>query len=59
MGLSNSNGAAVHGVILCVLAAANWAISVIAQKPALAHASARQVTTGGGTRREPQDTEPR
>ncbi|MFC9999418.1 EamA family transporter [Nocardia sp. NPDC127526] len=105
MGLSNANGAAtVLGVILCVLAAASRAISVIAQKPALAHASALQVTTAGrmgvttyavpalvilmswlalgevpgplalaggllclagvavarsGTRREPQDTEPR
>ncbi|MEC3952689.1 DMT family transporter [Nocardia sp. CDC153] len=49
VGLSNSNGgsAAALGVILCVLAAVCWAISVIVQKPALAHASALQMTTGG------------
>ncbi|WP_406229295.1 DMT family transporter [Nocardia sp. NBC_01009] len=49
VGLSNSGGgrSAVLGVILCLTAAATWAISVVAQKPALAHASALQVTTGG------------
>ncbi|MEU4311307.1 DMT family transporter [Nocardia sp. NPDC024068] len=48
VGLSSSDGAAtVLGVVLCVIAAAAWAISAIVQKPALAHASALQVTTGG------------
>ncbi|MFD0361334.1 DMT family transporter [Nocardia sp. GCM10030253] len=49
VGLSNSGGGgnAVLGVILCLTAAATWAVSVVAQKPALAHASALQVTTGG------------
>ncbi|MFI6169256.1 DMT family transporter [Nocardia sp. NPDC051052] len=49
VGLSNSNGgsAAVLGVILCLTAALAWAVAVVAQKPALAHASALQVTTGG------------
>ncbi|MFI9509741.1 DMT family transporter [Nocardia sp. NPDC052566] len=49
VGLSNSGGgnAAVLGVVLCLIAAATWAISVVAQKPALAHASALQVTTCG------------
>ncbi|WP_109528270.1 MULTISPECIES: DMT family transporter [Nocardia] len=49
VGLSNSGGGggAVLGVALCATAAATWAISVVVQKPALAHASALQVTTGG------------
>ncbi|MGW0180199.1 DMT family transporter [Nocardia sp. NPDC003345] len=48
VGLAGSDGAAtVLGVVLCVVAAAAWAISAIVQKPALAHASALQVTTGG------------
>lgn len=49
VGLSNSGGggSAVLGVLLCLTAAATWAISVVAQKPALVHASALQVTTGG------------
>lgn len=49
VGFSNSgdSGAAALGVVLCVIAAASWAIAVVAQKPALAHASALQVTTGG------------
>ncbi|MFI9400623.1 DMT family transporter [Nocardia sp. NPDC052316] len=49
VGLSNSGGgsAAALGVVLCITAAAAWAVAVVAQKPALAHASALQVTTGG------------
>ncbi|MET7769562.1 DMT family transporter [Nocardia sp. NPDC005366] len=49
VGLSNSGGggSAILGVLLCLTAAATWAISVVAQKPALAHASALQMTTGG------------
>ncbi|MBP2190493.1 DMT family transporter [Nocardia goodfellowii] len=49
IGLSNSGGGSsgALGVLLCVLAATSWAISAIAQKPALAHASALQVTTFG------------
>ncbi|WP_280409994.1 DMT family transporter [Nocardia brasiliensis] len=49
VGLSNSDAgsSAVLGVVLCLTAAAAWAVAVVAQKPALAHASALQVTTGG------------
>lgn len=48
VGLSSSAGAAtVLGVALCVVAAAAWAVAVLVQKPALAHASALQVTAGG------------
>ncbi|MEV6554379.1 DMT family transporter [Nocardia sp. NPDC051756] len=49
VGLSNSGGgsAAVLGVVLCLTAALAWAVAVVAQKPALVHASALQVTTGG------------
>ena len=48
VGLAGSAGAAtVLGVLLCVVAAAAWAVAVLAQKPALAHGSALQVTTGG------------
>lgn len=49
VGLSNSGGggAALLGVVLCLIAAITWAISVVAQKPALTHASALQVTAGG------------
>jgi drug/metabolite transporter (DMT)-like permease len=48
VGLSSSEGAATAlGVVLCVVAAAAWAVAVLVQKPALAHASALQVTTGG------------
>lgn len=44
---SDGGGAAVLGVVLCLIAAIVWAASTIAQKPALASASALQVTTGG------------
>jgi drug/metabolite transporter (DMT)-like permease len=49
VGFSTSAGgsASVLGVLLCVLAAATYAIGVTCQKPALRHASAVQVTTFG------------
>lgn len=48
VGLSNSHGGgALLGVLLALVAATTWAISTVVQKPALAHASALQVTTGG------------
>jgi drug/metabolite transporter (DMT)-like permease len=49
VGVSTSAGgsASVLGVLLCVLAAATYAIGVTCQKPALRHASAVQVTTFG------------
>ncbi|WP_234314910.1 DMT family transporter [Streptomyces sp. NRRL F-5135] len=50
VGLSMSGGggdASVLGVLLCLLAAVAYAGGVVAQKPALARASALQVTTFG------------
>lgn len=49
VGLSMSGGgsASVLGVLLCLLAAVSYAAGVVAQKPALRHASALQVTTWG------------
>jgi drug/metabolite transporter (DMT)-like permease len=48
VGVAGSAGAAtVLGVVLCVVAAVAWAVAVLVQKPALARASALQVTTGG------------
>lgn len=53
VGLSMSSGSAsgahasVLGVVLCLVAAAAYAGGVVAQKPALAHGSALQVTTFG------------
>ena len=49
VGFSTSAGgsASMLGVLLCVLAAATYAIGVTCQKPALRHASAVQVTTFG------------
>ncbi len=49
VGFASSDGgnASLIGVLLCVLAAAGSAIGVIAQKPALRHATALQVTTFG------------
>lgn len=49
VGLSMSGGghASVLGVVLCLLAAIAYAGGVVAQKPALAHGSALQVTTFG------------
>lgn len=46
-GSSGEGSANLLGVLLCVLAAAGSAIGVVAQKPALRHASALQVTTFG------------
>ncbi|MGW5029595.1 DMT family transporter, partial [Streptomyces albidoflavus] len=49
VGLSTSGdgGASVLGVVLCLLAAGSYAAGVVAQKPALRHAGALQVTTYG------------
>ncbi|CAM5548357.1 MULTISPECIES: DMT family transporter [Streptomyces] len=49
VGLSTSGegGASTLGVVLCLLAAASYAAGVVAQKPALRHAGALQVTTYG------------
>jgi drug/metabolite transporter (DMT)-like permease len=49
VGLSMSDGgrASVLGVLLCLLAAVAYAGGVVAQKPALRHATALQVTTYG------------
>ncbi|MCG5220223.1 DMT family transporter [Streptosporangium sp. KLBMP 9127] len=49
VGLSKSEGGAssILGVALCVVAALSWAVAILAQKPALRHASALQVTTFG------------
>jgi drug/metabolite transporter (DMT)-like permease len=44
---SDSGGATVAGVLLCLLAAVSVAGGVVCQKPALRHASALQVTTFG------------
>ncbi|MEO3811430.1 DMT family transporter [Sphaerisporangium sp. B11E5] len=51
VGVSTSEhmGSSALGVVLCVVAAASWAAAVLAQKPALRHASALQVTTFGCT----------
>ncbi|MER5635269.1 DMT family transporter [Streptomyces nitrosporeus] len=45
--LSGEEGASVLGVLLCLLAAVAYAGGVVAQKPALRHGSALQVTTFG------------
>ncbi|MFD1658463.1 DMT family transporter [Streptomyces caeni] len=47
LSMSGGGGASVLGVVLCVLAAAAYSFGVVAQKPALAAASALQVTTFG------------
>ncbi|MDY7088485.1 MAG: DMT family transporter [Actinomycetota bacterium] len=49
VGLSMSDGgrASVLGVLLCLVAAVTYASGVVAQKPALRHASALQATTFG------------
>ena len=49
VGLSESGGghAPLLGVGMCLLAAVSYATAVVAQKPALRHASALQVTTFG------------
>ncbi|MEW2424227.1 DMT family transporter [Streptomyces nigra] len=45
--MSGGGGSSVLGVGLCLLAAVGYAGGVVAQKPALGHASALQVTTYG------------
>jgi len=45
LSMSGKGHASVLGVGLCVVAAVGYAIAVVAQKPALRHASALQVTT--------------
>ncbi|MFJ3305774.1 DMT family transporter [Streptomyces sp. NPDC086549] len=47
LSMSGGDGSSVLGVVLCLLAAVAYASGVVAQKPALAHASALQVTTFG------------
>lgn len=45
LSMSGAGHASVLGVLLCVAAAVGYAVAVVAQKPALRHASALQVTT--------------
>ena len=45
--MSGSGGTSLLGVLLCLVAAVTYAIGVVAQKPALAHASPLQATTYG------------
>ncbi|MFE1381297.1 DMT family transporter [Streptomyces sp. NPDC058740] len=47
LSMSGDGHASVLGVVLCLLAAVAYAGGVVAQKPALAHGSALQVTTFG------------
>ncbi|MGW4159282.1 DMT family transporter [Streptomyces sp. NPDC004788] len=47
LSMSGEGHASVLGVVLCLLAAIAYAGGVVAQKPALAHGSALQVTTFG------------
>ncbi|MGW1212329.1 DMT family transporter [Streptomyces sp. NPDC002499] len=47
LSMSGQGGSSVLGVVLCLLAAVAYAGGVVAQKPALAQASALQVTTFG------------
>ncbi|MFE6620911.1 DMT family transporter [Streptomyces sp. NPDC008086] len=47
LSMSGGDGSSVLGVVLCLLAAVGYAGGVVAQKPALGHASALQVTTYG------------
>ncbi|MFD3660564.1 DMT family transporter [Streptomyces sp. NPDC058659] len=51
LSMSSDSGSGAHasvlGVVLCLVAAAAYAGGVVAQKPALAHGSALQVTTFG------------
>ncbi|WP_416962760.1 DMT family transporter [Streptomyces sp. Agncl-13] len=47
LSMSGNGGSSVLGVVLCLLAAVAYAGGVVAQKPALARASALQVTTFG------------
>ncbi|GGN19417.1 membrane protein [Actinoplanes campanulatus] len=45
--MSGDGGSSVLGVVLCLVAAVTYAAGVVAQKPALKHASALQATTFG------------
>jgi len=45
--MAGDGHASVLGVLLCIVAAITYAIGVVAQKPALRHGSALQVTTFG------------
>jgi drug/metabolite transporter (DMT)-like permease len=45
LSMSGEGHASVLGVLLCVVAAVGYAVAVVAQKPALRHGSALQVTT--------------
>ena len=45
LSMSRGGGSSVLGVVLCFLAAVTYAIGVVAQKPALRHGSALQITT--------------
>ncbi|MFK0171401.1 DMT family transporter [Streptomyces sp. NPDC090306] len=47
LSMSGHGGSSVLGVALCLLAAIAYAAGVVAQKPALGHAGALQVTTFG------------
>ncbi|MCL7428802.1 DMT family transporter [Streptomyces sp. YS415] len=47
LSMSGGGGSSPLGVVLCLLAAVGYAGGVVAQKPALAHASPLQVTTFG------------
>ncbi len=47
LSMSGEGNASVLGVVLCLLAAISYAGGVVAQKPALKHASPLQVTTFG------------
>ncbi|MBC2903347.1 DMT family transporter [Streptomyces sp. PSKA01] len=47
LSMSSGGGSSLLGVVLCLLAAVGYAGGVVAQKPALAGASALQVTTFG------------
>ncbi|AQS70397.1 DMT family transporter [Streptomyces pactum] len=47
LSMSGEDGSSLFGVVLCLLAAVAYAGGVVAQKPALGHASALQVTTFG------------
>ncbi|MFE1287931.1 DMT family transporter [Streptomyces sp. NPDC058751] len=47
LSMSGGGGSSVLGVALCLLAAVAYAAGVVAQKPALGHASVLQVTTFG------------
>ncbi|MFF4589392.1 DMT family transporter [Streptomyces sp. NPDC001388] len=47
LSMSGGGGSSLLGVVLCLLAAVAYAGGVVAQKPALGHAGALQVTTFG------------